>query len=899
MIAIPISILGQVYLHAPTLWPAAVAATAAVVLAVLVLYPAQLSELRWPWRWVLPGLRLLAAVALAISLLKPIAIRPATADERGAVVVLIDRSRSMGVVDNSRTPAQLVALADALGKLPNDVRGDNATGLGAGVERLRGIAADVRGAGRPGLCPRLGRDIQYRQKRLHDLGGQYSAAALALAQKAESLSDAEELTRQLSDLASLPDVTSRDPWRVKVPEQIAQAADAVIQYQTSLDDRLYESNSQVRSAADAVAALSRFALVEKALLRPGGIVDRSGKESALVGFGLAADISPVALLSDQKPAASLNAAPDGDQSDLTAGIARAVAGRAVRAVVLFSDGRQVGGDATIVSGLTPADVPIYTISAAAPDPPADVSFATVTAPSSVFAGQTLTVKTELRHNGISGPVVDLHCQIGQEPEQVRKIPLQDGKPAEAEFSARLAKAGAQRIRLWFPPVKGEATADNNRAERWIKVVPERMKVMLVAGAPTWDFQYVRHALSGLPEVQLKDYILDPANARLYIPPADLLAQDVIVLFDVPAAAFDEKRWDAIERVAQVAGGSVILVGGPSHLPAEYYKSAPTALMLPFRAPFKPVWSVSPLEEPAFHFDPLPEAESLEFLKLAREPEVPETDAEPRRWEQLPGFFRFLQLPEIHDDKNWKPAARPLLVEEESRLPVLTEMRLGAGRTFFVGFDETWRWRFRTGGRDQDHFWWQLIQYASEEPYFVRDGPLSLDVDKVAVEPGQSIHIRARIAEEVSDPQPTYSLDILRDARVISQQPLAPNGPAGSGRFAASVTLAAGDYELRWTVIGAGKRLHAARIPLHVAATSEAELADLSGDSKMLRKLAGASGGEFLTLEQVNRLPERLSASSDAHARYAELRLWDSPWLFALVVGCLGTEWALRKRVGLA
>ena len=94
-------------------------------------------------------------------------------------------------------------------------------------------------------------------------------------------------------------------------------------------------------------------------------------------------------------------------------------------------------------------------------------------------------------------------------------------------------------------------------------------------------------------------------------------------------------------------------------------------------------------------------------------------------------------------------------------------------------------------------------------------------------------------------------------------------------------------------------MHTVKMPLHIGATSEAELADLSGDPEMLRKLAQASGGEFLTLDQVDRLPERLSTAGNARSRFAEISLWDGKFLFILVVGCFGIEWGLRKRLGLA
>ena len=77
------------------------------------------------------------------------------------------------------------------------------------------------------------------------------------------------------------------------------------------------------------------------------------------------------------------------------------------------------------------------------------------------------------------------------------------------------------------------------------------------------------------------------------------------------------------------------------------------------------------------------------------------------------------------------------------------------------------------------------------------------------------------------------------------------------------------------------------------------MGDLSGDRQKLQRLAQSSGGEMLSLEQLADLPDKLLGAGDHGAWPIEYRLWDSAYLFLFVLGCLGAEWALRKRFGLA
>src|SRR5947209_2785617 len=129
-------IVAEVFLRAPELLPWSVGLFAAALAATLWFGLPQSRSVSAPLRWLVPGLRAMAIFALAASLVKPVVSRKATASEQGEVLVLIDRSRSMSVVDNQRAPAKLVALADALGYLPAGVRNVSAGQFINGCERL-------------------------------------------------------------------------------------------------------------------------------------------------------------------------------------------------------------------------------------------------------------------------------------------------------------------------------------------------------------------------------------------------------------------------------------------------------------------------------------------------------------------------------------------------------------------------------------------------------------------------------------------------------------------------------------------------------------------------------------------------------------------------------------------
>ena len=70
------------------------------------------------------------------------------------------------------------------------------------------------------------------------------------------------------------------------------------------------------------------------------------------------------------------------------------------------------------------------------------------------------------------------------------------------------------------------------------------------------------------------------------------------------------------------------------------------------------------------------------------------------------------------------------------------------------------------------------------------------------------------------------------------------------------------------------------------------------DSVTMAAMAAASGGRVASASGVTRWARTLPTRALALGRSESLRLWESPWVFAVVVGALSLEWLWRRRRGL-
>jgi len=875
--------LAQILWQAPRLLPLAVVIALATAVAVLVFYVPQARRLRQPWRWGLPLMRLAVGLALAASIVQPAFVRSESSDDSGAVVLLVDASRSMSVVD-ARTPAERVALANALGVLPAGARTVVAPGLEEDVDAMQRRVDELAAARADVEYAKLsGQGVIVAQTRLDEAIAHVSLLSTQLAQRGRSMPQPSDLATKLVALS--PTETDVTPSDHRTRVTAVRTALAVAQ--AAADAALYK-RADVKPLCDEMAKLSRAQLAARAMSRTNGGVLTALPATGLYGYSFADTLQPLAGTAAAATQPALDAT--GVRSDL-AGALRAAAermkGRPVQVIVILTDGRQVGGESGVASSLADAGAPVYAVSVGSPAP-RDLAIAEVSMPQRQFVGETTTARVRLRATGLAAKAVEVKLDAAGQ-SAARTVALA-ASTATVEFPLKFDAAATHDVVVTVTPQDGEVTTANNSVRRRVIVTSARATVALVGSSASWDFQHLRAALSRAPWAVVEAEVLDAPGARWSVAPAAIPERSVVVLSDVTVDHLSSSQWDALYQFVAARGGSVLFVAGRNTASPQFIDSPLLTDLLPFRAGSRPAWRVWPGEQPLFRFQPAAGVADLGPLKLS---DGPRTSAED--WLELPALFQYLPVTEL------KPNTTPLLVERESGHAVFTDSTLGRGHVLFFGANETWRWRRGASAAEHERFWLQLLRYAVDEPYAVRAGPLWLDADRTTVEPGHSIRVRAKVAHADLPPpsETTLPLIIARDSNPVAEVALAHDaGTGAAGRYTGTVdNLAPGTYELQLRDPRDANVV--ATLPVHVEPDVESEMRDVSTDERTLRRLAEATGGEFLTLAEWDTLPRRLRDGRQTGRQVEERRLWDSPQLFAFVLGCLGIEWAMRKRLGLA
>lgn len=877
--------LAQLLWNAADYWPLASGLALALIALTLWIYPKQTVGLPRRWQILLPAFRVAAICGVCLSLLKPTLLRPRTEEEHGAIVILVDQSASMGIVETRMAPARRVAMADAQGLLPEKRRVSIAPDAAANARVL---------AQRLDHLARAESDLEYAkltagqsERRLAEYEEVFDsalAAAHELSVALKPLVEQEPVKSQAALLGETPKAADKGQWRKKILDVLGPLEVALNQRQSDADLALYNGDAEVREIGNKVALQSRLSLVEGVMTSGrDGLLSEIGAEVPLYGYGFADHIEPLPLRSGATAVKRLLIEPTGGQSRISGAIASSledIKGRSVRAVVLVSDGRAVGESSS--SRLATGSVPVFTIRCGEEQAFTDLSIVGVDMPASAYAGEEVTAVATVKATNIKAGEYPIVMKFGEQ-ELSKQVKLEASGTAKVSFTFKAEKAGVGSVGLSAKVIPGEASEENNRFSRNLKVIQDKLSILVLTGNASWDFQYLRNALSRTKWATLTDVI---AGAdKLALEPEKILQQNVIVLFRVSPAMLSAQQIDAIHRAVTERGASVILTPGMGEDMQGFAGNPLLGELLPYRPGTPPVWRSWPGDRPAFRIVPDGQASTFDALKLSEDPVESAS-----RWMNLPAIYHYLAIGQLKPN-----AIRTLLVENESRVPVLVESRLGIGRVLFLGLDESWRWRMRVGDRDQDRFWLQLIRYSAEEPYALVSDTLAMDVDRVSIRPGEEIHLRARVngAERPSQ----LPVEIRKDGKVVRMEEASSGGQLQPDRYQARVRdLAAGDYELSVKLPGTSTSL---QLPVQVRFGLEEELGDISADAAALTQISAMSGGTSVRLDQTADISRQLAEVRHRSGAMLEIPLWSSSYLFLFVLGCLAVEWAVRKRVGLA
>jgi hypothetical protein len=453
--------------------------------------------------------------------------------------------------------------------------------------------------------------------------------------------------------------------------------------------------------------------------------------------------------------------------------------------------------------------------------------------------------------------------------------------------------------------------DNTR-EAPVFVLDEKLRVLIVAGRPSNDYRFVSKLLERDRTVDLSCWLQsadaeavrdgDTVITELPRRPEELFGYDAILLMDPNPRDMDSSWAITCRRFVDEFGGGLLLAAGPLFTTRFLNDERLDELvsMLPVAPDLDADVRLSELG--AYRTRPdrieIPDDVRTHAL-LAFHPDAA-TNAS--IWAALPGAWWHLPV------QHAKPLAAVLLRVDgrpgrsASAQPLLAVSPFGGGRTAYLGFDSTWRWR-ATAEPQFDRFWVQLVRYLTQarRQGFSRRGTIVVDRETVNV--GEYVKVEARVLDEQFAPwhAPDVATDVQiagGDSRAVTLTAI----PDREGWYAGRVPLdQPGIAAIRVPLPGAASATAPAErtaLVKHVhVQRSDAEFRTLRLQEDKLVQLARLTNGTYRRLANAAGLPELIESGTQVKPPIPgpQRSLWDRAWVLSLIALALGVEWLVRRR----
>jgi uncharacterized membrane protein len=595
-------------------------------------------------------------------------------------------------------------------------------------------------------------------------------------------------------------------------------------------------------------------------------------------------------------------------------------GRDLAGIVLISDGASTGGfdedsgDGAVRDFLRSLDTRVHTVWAARPGL-RDVAVARVMADEFAFVRTVVRIDAVIRTTGMPARQVPITLSTDGQPLRQKLVELPAGDhDVTVTFEVTPPRVGRYVYEVSVPVAPGEAVTTNNARSFVVRVIRDKIRVLQVAGQPTWDVRALRQMLKSNPNVDLISFFILRTQDSVSLVPNDemslipfptrelfeqqLPSFDLIILQDFEYMPYG--IGDYLENIRSYVegGGGLAMLGGAASFTSGGYYGTPVAAALPVEliGPF----DAGPVLDTQRFVPQLTDAGLLHPVTSLRY--SPDDNA--RVWKQLP------QLEGVNLIAGARPDAAVLAVHPRLKtragkpMPVIVAGDYGKGRSLVVTTDTLWRWGFvaaaRPGddGRQYTKLWENSIRWLIQDPDLRN---LHVDSDAVEYAPGQAVRIGVRLLGR--DYQPlaggAVTLTIKRGADPTRAETVA-TVPIKVGEDGTAVYelggLSPGVYRALGRATVGGRQVDATDIFL--VREGGTELDRPVGDPATLEAIARATSG--VALGPVDNLPASLAFDPPRIVRVdrrTDVELWSRPGLFVLVIGLLGLEWLLRQRSG--
>ena len=602
---------------------------------------------------------------------------------------------------------------------------------------------------------------------------------------------------------------------------------------------------------------------------------------------------------------------------------RSTSGTSLSGIIVITDGASNSGidPAKAIEAAKELKARVVTVGVGSRRQPVNLQIASIQAPSDVHVGDAFEISAFVQAQGLAGKGAKVELLGRPEDSEgdakslgTKDIVLSDdGLPVRVSFEQLENVAGEWEyfVRVRSDQQIVELSEGDNERRKSISVVDRKTRVLMIAGGPMRDYQFVRNMLYRHSAIQTDVWlqtadaagaVSQEANRILTSFPEskdELFDYDVIVGFDPDWNRLTPEQLGLVsEWVFAQAGGLVVVAGDvySSSLASDASLEKIRELYPVVLNRFVNANSSSQTVIQSWPFEFTREGKEAGFLQITEE-QVSSAEV----WKEFQGVYSAYPTSGAKAGATVYAYFSDPRTQSASGLPVLLASQYyGAGRVIYLGSPEMWRMR----SIDEvyyDRFWTKSIREAGQARLKRGNNRGTLLLERNQFVLGQTVRVRAQL----TDPQfnPLTAESVLAEVFDPDGRPMTPpvrmqRDANRAGQFVGSFRVSSpGVWRIDVPIPQSGNQL-SEKIDVVLP---NLETDNARQNAQLLRRIAEDTGGAYFPLsEAATEVPKRLPNRGEEFQIDQQLKtLWDREWLMYLLIGLLSIEWLTRKLLKLA
>jgi hypothetical protein len=651
----------------------------------------------------------------------------------------------------------------------------------------------------------------------------------------------------------------------------------------------------------------KFSRIDSArtAVRDSKLLETSAARARLFHFDSDATAMPISTLDELKTEGNTTHLHRSVESMLGTLSARETAS----ALVLLTDGHdfELVSPAKTAATARARHVPIFAVPFGEQGTVRDASISITNFEPYSYAKQQAHISASVRLIGCERE--KLTVQLLRKNIVVQTIQADAGEQRELSvgFDVTEPEAGQFEYEVRVVPLPKEADLKNNSTITFLNVIDQRIRVLLLEGAPYWDTTFLRRSLAQNDKIELDailQYTRDQARKIRNLNSAQPDKEPAMPTTQAQFNSYDliiiGKAADPFFLTKQGEGGDQAF-GTTNYdrykMLVSFVKDHGGTVVFSRGQAFTGVLSKDNELEPMQWVD-----KGSDHVKL-----------QVGREGQLLSPFRVLT-----EDKGGVDALPPLLASRQvsdrktlaamlanardadsnTDSPAMIHRRFGRGQVLSVAVDGLWRWSFNPKvpltNNVFDRFWDQLVLWLVASGDSTPSLPFSLRSSTANLVLGSKMHFRL----SVRNPDATLKnvpLTIFSDEKEIARTVLTPGEtgdnahltaeflPEKTGRYRAVAQLPGGQkQEVKWMVFD-----------------ENPEEKEVAADVAYLKTLCESTGGKVLMPDELAKFTKNLlQRDTEKLSKVRLVSVWDKAWIFYIICAAFGIDWYLRRKWGL-